>query len=136
MLLTGTSVAALARGIGRGARAPSSTLVFLKQGEDPALGDTHAEWRRHREVDGSRPAPTDVMSDYPENDEDFEPTVAVADDSPFAEGVFDFAAEAAETRDRRRGLARHPRTRSGGRCAARRSAPIRRFPEPVRRSRP
>ncbi len=96
MLLTGTSVAALARGIGRGLAALFH-VVFLKRAEEPELGATQAEWRRHRDASEGTGA-TDVMRGYPEEDEDFEPTVAAAEDSPFAEGVFDYDAEAAETR--------------------------------------
>src|SRR5262245_29429754 len=95
MLLTGTSVSALARAIGRGVGALFHA-VFIKQAEEPDLGNTQAEWRRHREAADETGA-TDVMRDYPEEDEDFNPTVAIADDSPFAEGVFDYAADAAET---------------------------------------
>jgi S-DNA-T family DNA segregation ATPase FtsK/SpoIIIE len=91
MLLTGTSVAALARAIGRGVAALFHA-VFIKQAAEPDLGDTQAEWRRHREAPDET-GKTDVMRDYPEQDEDFEPTVAIADDSPFAEGVFDRASE-------------------------------------------
>ena len=97
MLLTGTSVAALARGIGRGVRRVFHA-VFLsgrartrRSAAPKPNGGATARWTT------PTPAPTDVMNDYPENDEDFEPTVAIADDSPFAEGVFDYAAEAAET---------------------------------------
>ena len=47
------------------------------------------------------------MSDYPENDDDFEPTVALAEDDAdiFAPGLFDFDSERRD-RDRGRGLAR------------------------------
>jgi S-DNA-T family DNA segregation ATPase FtsK/SpoIIIE len=91
MLLTGTSVSALARAIGRGV-ARLFHAVFIKQAEEPDFGNTQAEWRRHREAPDET-GKTDVMRDYPEEDEDFEPTVAIADDSPFADGVFDYSSE-------------------------------------------
>jgi S-DNA-T family DNA segregation ATPase FtsK/SpoIIIE len=77
MLLTGTSVSALGRGLGRAVRA-----VF--QGGDAAartVARTHADWREQREtrVGVTRAGPTDVMSGYPETD-DFEPTIQLAEE--------------------------------------------------------
>jgi DNA segregation ATPase FtsK/SpoIIIE, S-DNA-T family len=93
MLLTGTSVSALARGIGHGLRG----LFFggVRSGEATArtVAKGQEQWRRRRE-DGTaetKAAATDVLKDYPENDEGFEPTVALADDDDdiFAPGIFD-----------------------------------------------
>jgi S-DNA-T family DNA segregation ATPase FtsK/SpoIIIE len=93
MLLTGTSVSALARGIGKGLKA----LFFggVKSGEATArtVQRGSEEWRRRRDEQTAETqvAQTDVMKDYPEDDEDFEPTVALAegDDDIFAPGLFD-----------------------------------------------
>jgi S-DNA-T family DNA segregation ATPase FtsK/SpoIIIE len=81
MLLTGTSVSALSRGVGRGLRA---TFRSVFHGGDAAVrtaARTHADWREQR---GTRAAetqagPTDVMSAYPDTDE-FEPTVQLAEE--------------------------------------------------------
>jgi S-DNA-T family DNA segregation ATPase FtsK/SpoIIIE len=93
MLLTGTSVSALARGIGRGIKA-------LFTGGDAAartVARSHADWREDRRVRAdeaeTNAGATDVMSSYPEDDEDFEPTVALAEDgdgadAPWAPGLF------------------------------------------------
>jgi DNA segregation ATPase FtsK/SpoIIIE, S-DNA-T family len=92
MLLTGTSVSALARGIGNGLR----TLFFggVRGGEATArtVAKGQDQWRQRRDekTAETRAVATDVMSDYPEDDEDFEPTVALADDDDmFAPGIFD-----------------------------------------------
>ena len=76
MLLTGTSVSSLLRGIGRGVRR-----VFLG-GRDVA----HTVARSKTERRGAKTSafetqagPTDVMSTYPEDD-DFEPTIALVED--------------------------------------------------------
>ncbi|HEV2727159.1 MAG TPA: hypothetical protein VGV34_02640, partial [Solirubrobacterales bacterium] len=92
MLLTGTSVSALARGIGRGLRA---TFRGIFAGGDAAartVARTHADWREHREARAEAATlagPTDVMSSYPEDDADFEPTVALAEEDGFDAQVFD-----------------------------------------------
>jgi S-DNA-T family DNA segregation ATPase FtsK/SpoIIIE len=97
MLLTGTSVSALARGIGHGLkvvffgglRGSEATARTVQRGSE--------EWRRRRDerTAETKAAPTDVMSGYPEDDEGFEPTVALAEeDDIFAPGLFDFDAEA------------------------------------------
>jgi S-DNA-T family DNA segregation ATPase FtsK/SpoIIIE len=103
MLLTGTSVSALARGIGGGLKvvffggmkASEATARTARQGSE--------EWRRRRDGRNAvtKEAKTDVMRDYPEDD-DVEPTVALADDDDiFAPGLFNFddeeEAETAET---------------------------------------
>ncbi|HEY3434210.1 MAG TPA: hypothetical protein VGK41_01020, partial [Solirubrobacterales bacterium] len=96
MLLTGTSVSALARGIGRGVRA---TFRGLFAGGDAAartVARTHADWREHREARAeaaTQAGPTDVMSSYPEEDEDFEPTVALAEEDDFDAQIFNADAE-------------------------------------------
>jgi S-DNA-T family DNA segregation ATPase FtsK/SpoIIIE len=97
MLLTGTSVSALARGIGHGLRV----LFFggVRGGEATArtMAKGQDQWRQRRDdqTAETKAAATDVMSDYPEDDEDFEPTVALADDDDmFAPGVFDADTQA------------------------------------------
>jgi len=92
MLLTGTSVSALARGIGRGLRA---TFRGAFAGGDAAartVARTHADWREHREARAEAATlagPTDVMSAYPEDDDDFEPTVALTEEDEFDSQIFD-----------------------------------------------
>ncbi len=99
MLLTGTSVSALARGIGHALR-----IIFfggVRSGEATArtVADGRDRWRERREerTAETKAAATDVMADYPERDEDFEPTVALADepgdDDIFAPGLFDADTE-------------------------------------------
>ena len=96
MLLTGTSVSALARGIGRGLRA---TFRGIFAGGDAAartVAKTHADWREHREARAEATTlagQTDVMSSYPEENEDFEPTVALAEEDDFDAQLFDAEAE-------------------------------------------
>ncbi|HVT00246.1 MAG TPA: DNA translocase FtsK [Solirubrobacterales bacterium] len=95
MLLTGTSVSAVARGLGHGLKALFSGGV--RGGEATARTVRHGsdEWRRRREerTAETQAAPTDVMRDYPEDDE-VEPTVALAeDDDIFAPGLFDADTE-------------------------------------------
>jgi DNA segregation ATPase FtsK/SpoIIIE, S-DNA-T family len=96
MLLTGTSVSALARGIGHGLK-----VVFVggtKAGEATArtARQSSEEWRQRRDdrTAVTKEAKTDVMRDYPEDD-DVEPTVALADndDDIFAPGLFNFDEE-------------------------------------------
>ena len=100
MLLTGTSVSALARGIGHtlraiffgGAKASEATARTVRQSSDEVKRRKQARDERTAET---KAAQTDVMRDYPEEDEDFEPTVALAedpeDDGIFAPGIFDFS---------------------------------------------
>jgi S-DNA-T family DNA segregation ATPase FtsK/SpoIIIE len=98
MLLTGTSVSSLARGVGRGLRS------IFSGGADATRTAvrTHADWREERQTrraDGAETAagPTDVMKGYPEEDDDFEPTVALADEDDTADfaaaGIFDRGTE-------------------------------------------
>jgi S-DNA-T family DNA segregation ATPase FtsK/SpoIIIE len=95
MLLTGTSVSTLVRGMGRGLRA---TFRGVFAGGDAAartVAKTHADWREHREARAevaTMAGPTDVMSAYPEEDEDFEPTVALAEED-FDTQIFDAETE-------------------------------------------
>jgi DNA segregation ATPase FtsK/SpoIIIE, S-DNA-T family len=103
MILTGTSISALARGIGRGLRA---VFVGGAKGSEATARTVRAnseEWRkrkaeREERTAETRAAKTDVMSDYPdEDDESFAPTVALAeekDDDIFAPGLFNFDDEA------------------------------------------
>jgi DNA segregation ATPase FtsK/SpoIIIE, S-DNA-T family len=83
MLLTGTSVSALARGIGRGVRA---TFGGIFRGGDAAartVARTHMDWREQRQTRSEAETlagATDVMSSYPDTDE-FEPTVQLAEES-------------------------------------------------------
>jgi hypothetical protein len=97
MLLTGTSVSALARGIGRSLRAIFRSVFAGGDAAARTVAKTHADWREHREARAEAATlagATDVMSSYPEDDEDFEPTVALAEeDDDFDAHVFDAEAE-------------------------------------------
>ncbi len=99
LLVTGTSISTLFRGIGRGARA-----VFLGgRGVADTVArtrDARREARAETDAFETLAAPTDVMSSYPEDD-DVEPTVAIAEEEdgeePAAEPVTqDFDAELAQ----------------------------------------
>jgi S-DNA-T family DNA segregation ATPase FtsK/SpoIIIE len=83
VLVTGTSIGAIFRGLGRGARR-----VFLG---GRGMAETVVRTREERGGDAfeTRAGPTDVMSAYPD-EEDVEPTVAIGHD-------FDAEVEAAET---------------------------------------
>jgi S-DNA-T family DNA segregation ATPase FtsK/SpoIIIE len=97
MLLTGTSVSALARGIGRSLRAIFRGVFAGGDAAARTVARTHADWREHREARAEAATlagPTDVMSAYPEEDEDFEPTVALAEEDDFDPQVFDPQDEA------------------------------------------
>jgi DNA segregation ATPase FtsK/SpoIIIE, S-DNA-T family len=78
MLLTGTSVSALARSVGRGLRG-----VFHGGNEAArTVARTHADWREQRQARSEAETvagATDVMSAYPDTDE-FEPTVQLAEE--------------------------------------------------------
>ncbi|MDQ3724311.1 MAG: DNA translocase FtsK [Actinomycetota bacterium] len=98
MLLAGTSVSALARGIGRGLRAIFRGAFAGGDAAAKTVARTHADWRQHREARAeaaTQAGPTDVMSSYPEDEEDFEPTVALAeeDENEFDASIFDTEAE-------------------------------------------
>jgi len=81
MLLTGTSVSAVAQGFGRGLKALFFGGVRGSEATARTMQRGSEEWRRRRDerTAVTKAAPTDVMSDYPEDDEDFEPTVALAE---------------------------------------------------------
>jgi S-DNA-T family DNA segregation ATPase FtsK/SpoIIIE len=99
MLLTGTSVSALARGIGRSLRAAFRGVFAGGDAAARTVARTHADWREHREARAEAATlagATDVMSAYPEEDEDFEPTVALAEEDDFDSQIFD-AQDEAET---------------------------------------
>ncbi|HKH65709.1 MAG TPA: DNA translocase FtsK [Solirubrobacterales bacterium] len=96
MLLTGTSVSDLARGIGRSLRAIFRGIFVSGDAAARTVAKTHADWREHREARAEAATlagQTDVMSSYPEEDEDFEPTVALAEEDDFDAQVFDAASE-------------------------------------------
>ncbi|HET7507669.1 MAG TPA: DNA translocase FtsK [Solirubrobacterales bacterium] len=96
MLLTGTSVSALARGIGRSLRAIFRGAFAGGDAAARTVAKTHADWREHREARAEAATlagATDVMSAYPEEDEDFEPTVALAEEDDFDPGIFDAGDE-------------------------------------------
>jgi S-DNA-T family DNA segregation ATPase FtsK/SpoIIIE len=98
MLLTGTSVSTLARGIGRGLQAIFRGIFFSGTETARTVAKSHADWREAREAraEETEAGPTDVMSSYPEDDEDFEPTVALAEEDSFDDAIFDMQS-AAET---------------------------------------
>jgi S-DNA-T family DNA segregation ATPase FtsK/SpoIIIE len=92
MLLTGTSVSTLARGLGRGLRGMFRGAFAGGDAAARTVARTHADWRQHREARAEAQTlagPTDVMSSYPEQDEDFEPTVALAEEDDFDTQIFD-----------------------------------------------
>ena len=96
MLLTGTSVSSLARVIGRGLRSLFRGLFAGGDAAARTVAQTHADWRDHRDARAEAATlagATDVMSAYPEEDEDFEPTVALAEEDAFDPQVFDAEAE-------------------------------------------
>jgi DNA segregation ATPase FtsK/SpoIIIE, S-DNA-T family len=84
MLVTGTSVSTVFRGVGRGVRHT------VRGGRDVAQTAIQHREARRGEKRGEKTygfetqaGPTDVMSAYPEDD-DLEPTIAVAEDDPEA----------------------------------------------------
>jgi S-DNA-T family DNA segregation ATPase FtsK/SpoIIIE len=82
MLLTGTSVSTLARGIGRGVRATFRTAFHGSDAAAKTVARTHADWREQRQTRSEAATvagETDVMSSYPDTDE-FEPTVQLAEE--------------------------------------------------------
>jgi S-DNA-T family DNA segregation ATPase FtsK/SpoIIIE len=83
MLVTGTAVSTVFRGLGRGIR---HTFVGGRDIAQTAI--QHREERRGEKASAfeTQAGPTDVMSTYPEDD-DFEPTVAIAEDSAEEEPV-------------------------------------------------
>jgi hypothetical protein len=81
MLLTGTSVSSLARGVGRGLRGLFRAVFHGGDAAARTVARTHADWREQRETRAgeTEAGPTDVMSSYPDTDE-FEPTVQLAEE--------------------------------------------------------
>jgi DNA segregation ATPase FtsK/SpoIIIE, S-DNA-T family len=78
MLVTGTSVSTVFRGVGRGLH---HTFAGGRDAAQTAI--RHREERKaDRDAFETRAGPTDVMSTYPEEDDDFEPTVAIAENPP------------------------------------------------------
>jgi DNA segregation ATPase FtsK/SpoIIIE, S-DNA-T family len=95
MLVTGTSISAVFRGLGRGVGHT------FRGGRDIAqTAIQQREERRGRPSEFETQAgPTDVMSTYPEDDE-FEPTVAIAADEPDEEAATsEFALDEGEAGD-------------------------------------
>ncbi len=88
MLVTGTSVSTVFRGLGRGVHHTFSGGRNVAQ-----TAIQHREDRRAQKELETKVAPTDVMSAYPETDE-FEPTVAIGND--FAEASDEVADSEAE----------------------------------------
>src|SRR4051794_19610227 len=96
MLLTGTSVSTLARSIGRGLRALFHGVFTGGDAAARTAARTRADWRQHREARAEAATlagATDVMSAYPEEDEDFEPTVALAEEDDFDSELLDAEAD-------------------------------------------
>src|SRR3954447_11293261 len=92
MLLTGTSVSALARGTGRGLRTLFRGIFAGGDAAARTVAKTRADWREHRDARAEAATlagSTDVMSSYPEEDEDFEPTVALAEEDGFDSQLFE-----------------------------------------------
>jgi DNA segregation ATPase FtsK/SpoIIIE, S-DNA-T family len=100
MLLTGTSISALVRGIAHGLRVLFFGAAKGSEATARTVQKGSEEWRQRRaeRTAETKAAKTDVMSDYPdEDDESFAPTVALAeekDDDIFAPGLFNFDEEA------------------------------------------
>jgi S-DNA-T family DNA segregation ATPase FtsK/SpoIIIE len=113
MLLTGTSVSALARGIGHGLKVVFFGGVKASEATARTARQSSEEWRQKRDerTAVTKDAQTDVMRDYPEDD-DVEPTVALAehdnDDDIFAPGLFNFDADDAEADTAETQIVREP----------------------------
>ncbi len=96
MLLSGTSFSMLATGIGRGLRTVFRAVFFSGTEAAQTVARKHDDWREQREAkaeDRASAAETDVMSSYPEDDEGFEPTVALAEEDDFDSSIFDAQAK-------------------------------------------
>jgi DNA segregation ATPase FtsK/SpoIIIE, S-DNA-T family len=83
MLVTGTSISTVFRGIGRGVR---HTFVGGRDIAQTAIQNREERRSGRSSAFETQAGPTDVMSTYPEVD-DFEPTVAIAEDQPAEEPV-------------------------------------------------
>jgi DNA segregation ATPase FtsK/SpoIIIE, S-DNA-T family len=94
MLLTGTSVSMLLTGIGRGLRTVFRAVFFSGTEAAQTVARHHDDWRERRD-ERAEEKQTDVMASYPEEDEDFEPTVALADedDAGFDPAIFDLESD-------------------------------------------
>jgi DNA segregation ATPase FtsK/SpoIIIE, S-DNA-T family len=79
MLVTGTSISTVFRGFGRGVRHTFTGGRSVAQTAIQHRAERRGE-KTARALD-TQVGPTDVMSTYPEDD-DFEPTVAIAEDQP------------------------------------------------------
>jgi hypothetical protein len=79
LLVTGTSISTLFRGIGKGLRR-----VFLggRGVAETVIKSREAKRDEKTYAFETQAGPTDVMSAYPEEDDEFDPTVALAEDSP------------------------------------------------------
>jgi DNA segregation ATPase FtsK/SpoIIIE, S-DNA-T family len=94
MLVTGTSISTVFRGLGRGVRH-----TFAGGRDVARTAIQHREARRGEKKTYSfetQAGPTDVMSTYPENDE-LEPTVAIAEDDEPVTQDFQVELEEAES---------------------------------------
>ncbi len=83
MLVTGTSVSTVFRGLGRGVR---HTFVGGRDIAQTAIQQREERRGEKTSAFETQAGPTDVMSTYPEDD-DFEPTVAIGEDSGAEEPV-------------------------------------------------
>jgi S-DNA-T family DNA segregation ATPase FtsK/SpoIIIE len=91
MLVTGTSISTVFRGVGRGVR---HTFVGGRDIAQTAIQQREERRGEKASAFETQAGPTDVMSTYPEDD-DFEPTVAIAEDRPEDEepATTEFAVE-------------------------------------------
>src|SRR6185295_10974023 len=90
-------VSALAKGVGRGLRTLFRGVFASGDAAARTVARTHADWREHREARAEAATvagQTDVMSSYPEDNEDFEPTVALAEEDDFYAQLFEAEADA------------------------------------------
>jgi S-DNA-T family DNA segregation ATPase FtsK/SpoIIIE len=83
MLVTGTSISTVFRGLGRGVR---HTVAGGRGIAQTAIQQREERRGEKTSTFETQAGPTDVMSTYPEDD-DFEPTVAIAEDAPEEEPV-------------------------------------------------
>jgi S-DNA-T family DNA segregation ATPase FtsK/SpoIIIE len=83
MLVTGTSISSVFRGFGRGVR---HTFVGGRDIAQTAIQQREERRSERTSAFETQAGPTDVMSTYPEDD-DFEPTVAIAADGPEEEPI-------------------------------------------------
>jgi S-DNA-T family DNA segregation ATPase FtsK/SpoIIIE len=96
MLLTGTSVSSLAQAVSRGLGTFFRRAFAGGDAAARTVARTHADWREHREARAEAATlagATDVMSSYPEDEEDFEPTVAMAEEDDVDPQIFDPEAD-------------------------------------------